>query len=508
MAHISRAHIDITGKCNLNCKHCHMSKYHSKQPSLKEILSIINNLKDIGVDRIALSGGEPFIREDLFEILEECPKNISILSNGSMITEEILKRLKEFENKTSSIITLRISLDGIKSHEKIRNYPSEKIINILKKIRELDFISVVNTTTSPYLEEGELIEMLKTLESIKIDQWNIDIPFNEGNFKENKMQLNLNFLSLEFEKLIKEYHNKDYNIRLDIVGLYSSERFKEDKIFAECDLNTHPCSYQFPSITINPLGEIQLCPSLHLSFGNIKDLKTYRNTEKWEKFSSKNRFYPKGCALCRYIRICGGGCRANSLCSNNDPWGKDKLSCFLMKLLEFKILPLYSKEIQKQFKELICKFKIRDYTIEDSKNIIKLFKIIYPNWSNEELSRVTYDPKNERHISTKIMTLNNEIVGQINAFKLRDKEFANIGYHVHPKYQRRGIAKELLKKIKKDLKKNKIKYLIIRTDKENLPSISFAKNQNFIKINKNQIKKLNLEYLEKTNQVIFIKEIT
>ena len=351
---LKRAHIDVIGKCNQRCLHCHMSDFYGENPSKNRLLKIIKKLKEIGVEKVALSGGEPFLRKDLFEILKECPRNTSILTNTTLLNTDHITKLKKFKDKYNKIITLRIGLDGLESHKALRGYDYKPVIKKIKLIKKNDLIVVINTTISPFLKKGELLKLLDLLEKLRVDQWNIDIPFNEGSFKENKLNIELNYTLSELKKLIVKYLEGKNNIRLDIVGLFCSERIKKGSGFYECELNAHPCNYQLRSITINPKGEILVCPSLHIPFGKIvNELRTYRNSKEWRDFVEKNRSYPKGCKECRYLKICGGGCRANAYTYEGDLWGEDKLSCKLMEFLEKEIVPLYPKEIQKQFKKLM-----------------------------------------------------------------------------------------------------------------------------------------------------------
>lgn len=62
---------DINNVCNLNCKHCRVSeKNDKKQLSLKQAKELLAQLLYTGTTKLNLSGGEPFMRDDLFEILE------------------------------------------------------------------------------------------------------------------------------------------------------------------------------------------------------------------------------------------------------------------------------------------------------------------------------------------------------------------------------------------------------------------------------------------------------
>ena len=351
MESISRVHLDVTGKCNLRCKHCHMADFYSNDYSTSEILHILDIIKKKRIERIALAGGEPLIRKDFLKIIEHCPKEVSILTNGTLISSQLINSLRKIEKKDNKIITFRISLDGLGSHKKVRGINFKEILKKIKIIREAQFITVVNTTLSPFIQTGELLKMLDLLEELKVDQWNIDIPFIEGSFKNNHLSINLDLCLGELKEVIRKYLANDYFMKLDIVSIFSSELIKKNNVFPVTNISDHPCNYQLKSITINPRGDLLLCPSLHIPFGNIKNLENYREEKKWKEFINHKRSSPNGCGGCRYLRLCGGGCRANSLTYTGELWGKDILSCKIMNFLEKELIPLYSNEVQRQFKE-------------------------------------------------------------------------------------------------------------------------------------------------------------
>jgi len=513
---IGRAHIDLTGRCNQRCKHCHMSEYYKEELSTKKILSLINNLNRLGVKKIAFAGGEPLLREDLFEILKICPRNISILTNATLLNDEAIEKFSDFEKEYDKLITFRISVDGFDAHKKLRGYGSEEVIKIIEKLKSAGFIVVVNTVICPFIEEDELIEMFYLFEKIEVDQWNVDLPFDEGSFKKNELKIDMDFVLGELKKLIVEYFKKDRYIRLDVISLFCSERIKRGLGFYECGFNKSPCDYQFHSITINPKGEILLCPSLHVPFGKIEDLEKYRESEKWKSFVSKNISYPEGCRDCRYLKICGGGCRANALTATGDIWGKDELSCVLMKFLEKELISLYPEKLQKEFKDLLIdeecfgNVEILDYSFVDcGKLILSLFENIYPDWTKDEKRKMCYDEEDDGHVSTKVAFMDGKIIGQSNVFKIRGfNNIANLGYHVHSDYREKGVAFALCGSAIGKAKLGGVDFFVVRTNETNFAAIGLAKKLGFVLVEKDFIVDgNNLGTLRKDGFLIFLKKL-
>lgn len=114
--------IDITKRCNFRCTHCDVWKNQFSQEDLgsKKWKDIISNLRDhFGAYRLVISGGEPLLREDIFEILDWAKKLriYTILNtNGSLIDEDIADKLAKVVSE------IRISLYGkALEHNKLRN---------------------------------------------------------------------------------------------------------------------------------------------------------------------------------------------------------------------------------------------------------------------------------------------------------------------------------------------------------------------------------------------------
>lgn len=106
--------VKITNKCNLRCKYC--SHYGSPSDVAKERgafvwLDFFKKCKKNGLEKITLSGGEPFLREDIDDIilgLSSLKICYNILSNGTLINRSIAKRLKE----TGYCNKVQVSIDG------------------------------------------------------------------------------------------------------------------------------------------------------------------------------------------------------------------------------------------------------------------------------------------------------------------------------------------------------------------------------------------------------------
>lgn len=110
---------NLTNRCNNQCLYCSLwnAPQDSKEElSTEQIFSVIDEMKELGTQRISFSGGEPLLRPDVGKIIDYCKINnisSSMNSNGSLIE----KKIKDLKN----LDLLKLSLDGPKDiHETIR----------------------------------------------------------------------------------------------------------------------------------------------------------------------------------------------------------------------------------------------------------------------------------------------------------------------------------------------------------------------------------------------------
>jgi MoaA/NifB/PqqE/SkfB family radical SAM enzyme len=109
----------ITDRCNLRCPHCYQEVYNSKSElSLSDLRKIADQITNAlkkwkKKGRIALTGGEPFLKSEIFPLMEYLEQDenvwrIGVLTNGVLIDDDIVNRLKEF----TKLYYIQISLDG------------------------------------------------------------------------------------------------------------------------------------------------------------------------------------------------------------------------------------------------------------------------------------------------------------------------------------------------------------------------------------------------------------
>jgi len=311
----------VTNKCNSRCRHCFYWKDLNKggEMNLEEIEKITKNIG--GVEVLLLSGGEPFLRKDLFEIISFFIKNnsakvVSIPTNAldtKKIIGTTIRLLEQFPNVTFSI---NPSIDGLyEKNEEFRGIKNsfEKSIKTLKRLEKIkkkykNLDIVINTTISNlnYKDIDEIIEFFK----------NFDITYHNfellrGNPKEKSINLpSLSEIREIHPKIIRLRNfyinkNKKYSgfekllERTSVLGVTKYTQILKERVL---DNKGFPfiCSAGKNIFVLEPNGDLKLC-ELHPAVGNLRDYEY--DVEKLLKNKRAKQMF-EAVKKCRCTHIC------------------------------------------------------------------------------------------------------------------------------------------------------------------------------------------------------------
>lgn len=300
----------LTNECNLRCSHCGNENRDRKENELskEEWFKIIDECAEMGVFIFNVSGGEPFIRQEWYEILSYArSKNIevAITSNGTLIDEDIVLKIKNL-----GIFNIHLSLDGIgEVHDYFRNKKGvfDKVINAINLFKKHKIPFGVTTSVSKRNFE-KLDEFAKFIEGNDIFSWEIywAIPLGCMNPKEVLSQKEIS----EFAKKIYEFRKRIKNTKIfvgDNLGYFDKYDMQED--WNGCRAGISICA-------IDSEGNVKGCP-IHpnsLIEGNLRNRTLKDIWDDEMSFGYNRKFKPqlkKHCKKCKYEKICKGGCKAS-----------------------------------------------------------------------------------------------------------------------------------------------------------------------------------------------------
>jgi radical SAM protein with 4Fe4S-binding SPASM domain len=160
-------HLELTHRCNLKCFHCYLECYSDeprpRELSTEEVAGILDQLFEMGVYYVTFSGGEPFCRPDIFEIMGHARQRglfFGIMTNGTTITEPVADRIKEL-----GTMAVDVSLYGATaaSHEFVTRVPGSfaKAVGAIKLLRERKLrVRIKTTLMRCNVEEHKRIESI------------------------------------------------------------------------------------------------------------------------------------------------------------------------------------------------------------------------------------------------------------------------------------------------------------------------------------------------------------
>ncbi|MEM3703441.1 MAG: radical SAM protein [Candidatus Bathyarchaeia archaeon] len=161
---------NFTYRCNLKCKHCYENAGESRLPELstdeaKHVIDVLSKIAGVGLPALSFSGGEPLAREDFFDLAAYAKKRIpyiSIASNGTLLTKDNVKKIKDV-----GVDYVEISIDGASPnvHDEFRGIHGafERAIQGVKNCIE----EGVDTCIATVLHRDNLAEAEKILQMAK-----------------------------------------------------------------------------------------------------------------------------------------------------------------------------------------------------------------------------------------------------------------------------------------------------------------------------------------------------
>jgi radical SAM protein with 4Fe4S-binding SPASM domain len=310
---------DITYACNLRCTHCFTDsgKQHNDELNPDEKIDLVRQIKDLGVNRISIAGGEPLICNDTEMLLHELKCNdiiASITTNGLLLERKRIEALSQY-----SIRNLTLSIDGATEevHDAIRGHGAFKkllqIIELVSTYYKGNWSLKVTLTSSNVHQIVDFIELALQYDcpSIKFNTIR-----ETGRAKINR---DLILTPFQYGKTINQIQNlsdsKKYQIR--IAPPLNPFMLQDYHFVKELGFG---CNAGRESIYIDPTGNVKPCTQFDDSWicGNIREkslFEIWHNSEVLQKIRKLNG--NSSCSKCDLYNKCRGGCRYRALLSKN-----------------------------------------------------------------------------------------------------------------------------------------------------------------------------------------------
>ena len=304
---------ELTRNCNLNCVHCRAAASkgpHDGELDLSECKQILDEIAAFASPTIILTGGEPLLRNDIFDIIEYgSSKGLRLVMaiNGTLLTEKNAQRIKN-----GGIKRVSLSLDGkdSRTHDAFRGVIGSfnSVMRAADILNGVDLPFQINTTVTR-LNVDDLLDIYSLVKSIGAAAWHVFLLVPVGRGK-----------SLKGKELDTEAYEDVLN------WLYDIESKNEIEMKVTCAPHYYRivkekgdtpksagCLAGKSFMFISHKGIAQPCGYLELSSGNVRADGVKKVWEESPVFNQLRDLssYKGKCGGCRYLKICSG-CRARA----------------------------------------------------------------------------------------------------------------------------------------------------------------------------------------------------
>ena len=319
---------ESTQRCNLNCIHCRCSSAADAAAgdfTTEEACRLIDDICEVSTPVMVLSGGEPLLRPDIFEIAEYGTKKglrMCMATNGTLITDEICARMK-----AAQIRMVSLSLDGSTAeiHDNFRNSPGayDGVIRGAEILRRNGIPFLINSSFTKR-NQSDIAATFKVAKGLGATAWYMFMIVPTGRGEEIMEEL---ISPEDYEEILawhyqQEKHEDDILMRPTCAPHYYRivpQMAKAEGVdFKRRSLTFSTgggkgCIAAQSICLIDCFGNLKPCSYFHSSVGNVKQIpfkELWFNSTVFNELRDFSRYKGK-CGECEYINICGG-CRARA----------------------------------------------------------------------------------------------------------------------------------------------------------------------------------------------------
>jgi radical SAM protein with 4Fe4S-binding SPASM domain len=294
-----RVHLDLTYRCNERCIHCYLDHEDHGELTTAEIVDLLDQMADAGVFFLNLSGGEIFMRKDLFEIIHHARKrqfSVKLKTNGVMVTREKVTKLAAL-----GIEDVQISLYSHKAevHDAITKLPNSyrRTVEGARLLKEAGIkVTFANVLMSPNQHDARGVQELAAAMGTGYTVDATITPMMDGD-------RSILALNVDAARLHEIYHDPS------LLG-EKKETFNaapSGPVPAEDAADTATCSAGHNACYVSPYGEVYPCVQFPYLTGNIRQQKfadIWRDSPQMKEVRAIRVADLQGCSSCVHGSSC------------------------------------------------------------------------------------------------------------------------------------------------------------------------------------------------------------
>ncbi|MBV7272939.1 putative heme d1 biosynthesis radical SAM protein NirJ1 [Clostridiaceae bacterium UIB06] len=339
---------NCTKTCNLKCVHCYANSDCNKyegELSLTEAKSFINDLGEFRVPVILFSGGEPLLRNDIFELIEHSSKNSirsTISTNGTLIDKEVSESLKKL-----NVGYVGVSLDGIGSrHDEFRKTKGsfDKALRGIRNCLEINQKVGLRFTINQYNYDQleDIFRLIKEERIPRVCFYHLvysgrGSEMMKADISKDEARSAMDLIIEKTMELGKDYEILTVDNHADSVYIYLQMQKRNPKLAEKVwDL----ISKNGGNRSGMAFGNVDYYGEVHpdqftwqYTFGNVKYEK-FSNIWKdsgdsiLEGLRNRKTLLKGRCSRCKWISVCNGNFRTRAEAVSGDFWDSDP-ACYL-----------------------------------------------------------------------------------------------------------------------------------------------------------------------------------
>jgi AdoMet-dependent heme synthase len=290
------AQVDLTYRCNEQCVHCYLDHDDHGEMTTAEIKQLLKEMADAGVFILTFSGGEIFLRKDLFEILEWARALtfcIKLKTNAVLIREAQAARLRDL-----GVASIQISIYSHRPevHDAITLVPGSlrRSINAVRFLKSQGLkVILANVLMTQNMQDYQGVRALAAELGA---EYTLD-PTISPKMDGDRSILDLNAGEGALQRLFRDE---------TVVG--NAEEFCAPPVApSEGSMDALPCSAGHTACYISPYGEFYPCVQFPLSCGNVRQqrfIDIWRDSEQLKEVRSIRLRDLSGCSQCAHGASC------------------------------------------------------------------------------------------------------------------------------------------------------------------------------------------------------------
>ncbi len=319
--------LQVTSGCNLRCKHCFFNdnpeKYNTNNDLTK--VELFEQLKffveDANILYCILTGGEIFTCPYIFEIIEYLKEHsitVKLVTNGTLISEDIAKKLGKYLTR-HDIIQVSLEAPEAEINDEIRGKGVfNKVINSIKYLVK-NKLNVEIAITANSINTDYIPQMYLLSKELKVKRLNIGRFTAESSEQEYLIPTTEN-LFYNISKLYDIYSKTEVQLLIPCIKIPDFLKFEKgqnllDKKLSEKTFsrqNFH-CKKHHEQAALFANGNIALCYECNINDVIIGNIKNNSFDEIWKNRFTTPMFQPRLidnhlCKKCKYIQLCLSGC--------------------------------------------------------------------------------------------------------------------------------------------------------------------------------------------------------